>query len=178
VNIREIFHKAFGFCDLFHEEGDPSGSFTGDGIGFYRCKEREMPPQLEPYLAEFDETADLESHPAELKSGDAQMDFDVKAERAKSQAEMKRLLVQPGAQTIQEGVEAYRHELPTLLANRQAHKVIAYRGSKRLAIAETREALLERLKEKGISEATEGLYIKKIRPLDDPPENFHSGHGR
>jgi hypothetical protein len=129
----------------------------------------------EECIAEFDETTHLAPHPAELESGDAVMGFDVKHERAKNEAELVRLLAEPHAETIREGIEAYKRDLPKLLADHQEQNVVAYRGSTRLGIAPTRESLVAQLRKQGIREDEGGLYIKKVRDLDDDDEQVHVG---
>ena len=108
-----------------------------------------MPPQLEEYIAEFDENTFTTSHPADLEGGDAVMEFDIERERAATRDEMQRLLAEPAAETIRQGIEAYKCDLPTLLAKGKDRNVVAYRGEKRLGIAPTRELLLARLEREG-----------------------------
>jgi hypothetical protein len=75
-----------------------------------------MPAQAEKFLAEFDDSSHMESHPAELKSEGAVMEFDVERERAASRADLQQLLAEPAAEVIEQGVEAYKRDLPSTTA--------------------------------------------------------------
>ena len=138
-----------------------------------------MPPQLEEYIADFDENTFEASHPTGLEGEDESMEFNVERERAEGRIEMRRLLAEPTAEIVRQGIEAYKRDLPKLLAKGEEQNLVAYHGEKRLGIAATREVLLTELEKGGILESEPGLYIKKIRrPDDDDNDQIYSGYTR
>ncbi len=130
-----------------------------------------MPPQLEEYVTEFDENTLTPSHPVELEGEDTTLEFDIERERAEGRAEMRRLLAEPAAELVRQGIEAYKRDLPGLLAKGEEQNLVAYHGEKRLGIGATRDVLLAHLEKDGILERDPGLYIKKIRRPDDDDDN-------
>jgi hypothetical protein len=89
------------------------------------------------------------------------------------QAKIQQILGQRKPELIQAGVEAYKRDLPRLLAEKRHGQLVAYRGSEVVASAGTGRRLPKRLAKKGFTDRSE-LFIAGIGPLDidegDEPE--------
>jgi hypothetical protein len=89
------------------------------------------------------------------------------------EAAIQRILGQRKPELIQAGVEAYKRDLPRLLAENRYGQLVAYRGSEVVAFAATDRQLKKRLAKKGFTDRGE-LFITSIAPLDidedDEPE--------
>ena len=138
-----------------------------------------MPPQLEEYIAEFDENTFTTSHPADLEGGDKVWSLTSNANGprpgTKCNAYSPSLLPKP----FGKGSRRIKHDLPTLLAKGKDRNVVAYRGEKRLGIAPTRELLLAQLYRSGGAQSDPDVYIKKIRRPDDGDDmQSYSGQTR
>ena len=89
------------------------------------------------------------------------------------EAEIQRLLAQQKPELIQQGIEAYKRDLPRLLAENRYRQLVAYRGNELVAFGATYRQLTKRLAKKGFTDRGE-LYITCIAPLeideDEDPE--------
>jgi hypothetical protein len=90
------------------------------------------------------------------------------------QAEIERIVAQRNLPLIQEGIEAYKRDLPRLLSENRYRQLVAYRGTEPIAFGRTRRQLRRRLEKKGFTNWGE-LFITSIAPLDvDEDEDFGS----
>ena len=84
-----------------------------------------------------------------------------------------RILAQENPELIQQGIEAYKRDLPRLLAENRYRQLVAYRGNELVAFGTTDRQLRKRLAKKGLTDRGE-LFITSIAPLeideDDDPE--------
>jgi hypothetical protein len=89
------------------------------------------------------------------------------------EAEIQRILAQRKPELIQQGIEAYKRDLPRLLAEKRSGQLVAYRGSELVAFGATDRQLKKRLAKKGFTDRGE-LFIDVVAPLDidedDEPE--------
>ncbi len=97
-----------------------------------------------------------------------------RAERART---MSRLLAGRDAARVNRAIEAYRRDLPRLLSMHRERHVVAYDGDRLVAIAPTRNELMQRLRDAGHVE-THALFFKIVRSLDahDHAEHFDHSH--
>jgi hypothetical protein len=90
------------------------------------------------------------------------------------EAEIQRILAQRKPELIQQGVEAYKRDLPRLLAENRYLQQVAYRGIEQVAIASTRRQLRKKLAKKGFTDWGE-LFVMTIAPLEiDEEDNIES----
>jgi hypothetical protein len=89
------------------------------------------------------------------------------------EAEIQRILAQEKPELIQQGIEAYKRDLPRLLAENRYRQKVAYRGNELVAFGATFRQLRKRLAKKGFTDWGE-LFMTSISPLeideDDDPE--------
>ena len=91
---------------------------------------------------------------------------DVDDRRAKDrEAAIQRILAQRKPELIQEGVEAYKRDLPRLLAENRYRQLVAYRGNEPVAFARSHRQLQKRLTKAGFTDRGE-LFITSIAPLE------------
>jgi hypothetical protein len=91
---------------------------------------------------------------------------DVDDERARDrEAAIPRILAQRKPELIQEGVEAYKRDLPRLLEENRYRQLVAYRGDTPVAFAATHRQLKKRLTKAGFTDEGE-LFIISIAPLE------------
>jgi hypothetical protein len=81
------------------------------------------------------------------------------------EAEIERLVAQRKPELIEQGIEAYKRDLPRLLAERRRGQLVAYRGNELVAFAPTYRRLEKRLAKKGFTDWGE-LFVMSIAPLD------------
>lgn len=87
-------------------------------------------------------------------------------ERARDrQAAIQRILAQRKPDLIQEGVEAYKRDLPRLLAENRYRQLVAYRGDKLIAFAANHRQLKRRLTKAGYTDEGE-LFVTSVAPLE------------
>src|SRR5947199_5875321 len=89
------------------------------------------------------------------------------------EAAIQRILGQEKPELIQQGIEAYKRDLPRLLAENRYRQKVAYRGNELVAFGATFRQLQKRLAKKGFTDRGE-LFMTCIAPLqideDDEPE--------
>ena len=89
------------------------------------------------------------------------------------QSEVERIVAQRKPELIRQGIEAYKRDLPRLLAENRYRQLVAYRGNELVAFGATDRQLEKRLAKKGFTDWGE-LYVDVIAPLeideDDQPE--------
>jgi hypothetical protein len=89
------------------------------------------------------------------------------------EAEIQRIVAQRKPELIQQSIEAYKRDLPRLLAENRLRQKVAYRGNEIVAFGATLRQLHKRLAKKGFTDRGE-LFITSIWPLDidedDDPE--------
>ena len=89
------------------------------------------------------------------------------------EAEIQRILAQRKPELIQQGIEAYKRDLPRLLAENRYRQLVAYRGNELVACGATYRQLQKRLAKKGFTNWGE-LFIESVAPLeideDDEPQ--------
>jgi hypothetical protein len=93
-------------------------------------------------------------------------------------AAVQQILAQQKPELIQQGVEAYKRDLPRLLADNRYLQQVAYRGNELVAIAATWRQLSRKLRQKGL-EAIGELFTITVAPLepdeeDEPPHDVAS----
>ena len=81
------------------------------------------------------------------------------------EAEIQRIVAQQKPELIQQGVEAYKRDLPRLLAENRYRQLVAYRGNELVAFGATYRQLEKRLAKKGFTDWGE-LFVMSIAPLD------------
>jgi hypothetical protein len=81
------------------------------------------------------------------------------------EAEVERIVAQRKPELIQQGIEAYKRDLPRLLAENRYLQQIAYRGNELVAIAATRHQLRKKLAKQGLTDWGE-LFTMTIAPLE------------
>jgi hypothetical protein len=81
------------------------------------------------------------------------------------EAEVQRIVAQRKPELIQAGIEAYKRDLPRLLAEKRRGQLVAYRGNELIAFAATDRQLEKRLARKGFTDWGE-LFVMSIAPLD------------
>jgi hypothetical protein len=81
------------------------------------------------------------------------------------EAEIQRILARQNPELIQQGIEAYKRDLPRLLAENRYRQKVAYRGNELIAFAATFRQLKKRLAKKGFTDWGE-LFMTSIWPLD------------
>jgi hypothetical protein len=81
------------------------------------------------------------------------------------QAEVERIVAQRKPELIQQGIEAFKRDLPRLLAEGRYRQLVAYRGSELVAFGATYHQLQKRLAKKGFTDWGE-LYVDSISPLE------------
>jgi hypothetical protein len=81
------------------------------------------------------------------------------------EAEIKRIVSQRNLPLIEEGVEAYKRDLPQLLSENRYRQLVAYRGSELVAFGSTHRQLRRRLEKKGFTNRGE-LFIISVAPLE------------
>ncbi len=81
------------------------------------------------------------------------------------QAEVERIVAQRKPELIQQGIEAYKRDLPRLLAENRYRQLVAYRGNDLVAFGVSDRQLRRRLAKKGFTDRGE-LFITSIAPLD------------
>jgi len=86
------------------------------------------------------------------------------------EAEIQRILAQQKPELIQQGVEAYKRDLPRLLAENRYLQQVAYRGNELVAVAATRRQLRKQLATKGFTDNGE-LFLTTIAPLEIDEED-------
>ncbi len=96
----------------------------------------------------------------------------ISEDRAARETAIERILSQENHALIQEGIDAYKRDLPRLLEERKLRHKVAYRGSERVAIAPTYGRLHRQLKKKGFSDERE-LFIISVSPLEDEGTGLH-----
>jgi hypothetical protein len=77
---------------------------------------------------------------------------------------IQRMLAGRKPEVIQQGVEAYKRDLPRLLSENRYLQHVAYRGNEMVAIAVTHRQLWKRLRKLGLSDTGE-LYTTVVAPL-------------
>ena len=86
------------------------------------------------------------------------------------EAEIQRILAQQKPELIQQGVEAYKRDLPRLLAENRYRQLVAYRGNELIAFGATDRQLRKRLAKQGFTDRG-GLFITSIAPLQIDEED-------
>ena len=81
------------------------------------------------------------------------------------EAAIQRILAHRKPELIQQGIEAYKRDLPRLLAENRYRQKVAYRGNELVAFGATYRQLQKRLAKKGFTDRGE-LFITSIAPLD------------
>ena len=81
------------------------------------------------------------------------------------EVEIQRILAQRKPELIQQGIEAYKRDLPRLLAENRYRQLVAYRGNELVAFGATDRQLRKRLAKKGFTDWGE-LYVDCVAPLD------------
>ena len=81
------------------------------------------------------------------------------------EAEIQRILAQRKPELIQQGIEAYKRDLPRLLAENRYRQQVAYRGNELVAFGATYRQLQKRLAKKGFTDWGE-LFITSVAPLE------------
>jgi hypothetical protein len=81
------------------------------------------------------------------------------------EVEIQRILAQRNPELIEQGIEAYKRDLPRLLAENRYRQKVAYRGNELVAFGATLRQLKKRLAKKGFTNRGE-LFITCIAPLD------------
>src|SRR5271155_5540871 len=71
------------------------------------------------------------------------------------QAELERIIARRKPELIQQGVEAYKRDLPRLLAENRYLQHVAYRGNDMVAIASTNRKLWKKLRKQGLTDIGE-----------------------
>jgi len=103
------------------------------------------------------------------------VDYDPEFDRLvkEREAEIQRIVARRKPELIQQGVEAYKRDLPLLLAENRYRQKVAYRGNELVAFGATYRQLQKRLVKKGFTDRGE-LFITSIAPLqideDDDPK--------
>jgi hypothetical protein len=119
--------------------------------------------------AEADRPSGMPPQPANsLRGGD--MDINWEQERLNHDKAIEHVLSDRDPRRIEEGIEAYKRDLPQLLRDDKERHVVAYDGSTRVGIAETREQLLTELERKGLADE-KSLFIKIVSSLEDNRED-------
>ncbi len=80
-------------------------------------------------------------------------------------AEVQRIVARRKPELIQQGVEAYKRDLPQLLAENRYLEQVAYRGNELVAFGATDRQLRKRLAKKGFTDWGE-LFVTTIEPLE------------
>jgi len=105
------------------------------------------------------------------------MDVDWEQERLRQDKAIERILAERDPKRVEEGIEAYKRDLPQLLRDDKERYAVAYDGSSRVGIAETRERLLADLKRRGLAN-NKNLFIKIVSSLEDNRETSCSSNLR
>jgi hypothetical protein len=103
----------------------------------------------------------------------AMADPPISEERARRAAAVERLISHENRSLIEQGIEAYKHDLPRLLEARREHHKVAYRGAQQVAIASTYAKLEHLLRKKGFADERE-LFITSISRLEGAEQDSQS----
>jgi hypothetical protein len=88
------------------------------------------------------------------------------------EAEIQRILAQRKPELIEQGIEAYKRDLPRLLAEHRYRQLVAYRGNELIAFGATYPQLRKRLTKKGCTDRGE-LFVTCVAPLEiDEPDDL------
>lgn len=98
------------------------------------------------------------------------MDTDWEQDRLAREKAMGLMLSGRDPRRVEEGIEAYKRDLPQLLGDDKEQYAVAYDGNTQVGIAKTREKLLADLKRKGLGN-NKSLFIKIVSSLEDTKEN-------
>lgn len=98
-------------------------------------------------------------------------------------AEVERIVARRKPELIQQGIEAYKRDLPRLLAENRYRQQVAYRGNELIAFAATTRQLWKKLEKLGFSDMGE-LFMTVVEPpeideddevrSEDPSSDMHS----
>jgi hypothetical protein len=106
-----------------------------------------------------------EDVPDPLDSTRAEYDPELARLYKERELALQRLLAQRKPELIEQGIEAYKRDLPRLLAENRYRQKVAYRGNELVAFGATLRQLKKRLAKKGFTNRGE-LFITSIWPLD------------
>jgi len=81
------------------------------------------------------------------------------------QARIQQILAQRKPELIQQGVEAFKRDLPGLLAENRYRQHVAYRGNELVAIAATSRQLSKKLAKLGFTDMGE-MFTMPVAPLE------------
>ena len=81
------------------------------------------------------------------------------------EAAIRRILARRKPELIQQGIEAYKRDLPRLLAENRYRQEVAYRGNELVAFGATFRQLEKWLAKKGFTDRGE-LFMTSFAPLD------------
>ena len=97
----------------------------------------------------------------------AEVEYDPELARMfkEREAEIQRILARENRELIQQGIEAYKRDLPRLLAENRERQKVAYRGNEIVGFGATFRQLKKRLAKKGFTDWGE-LFMTSIWPLD------------
>ena len=90
------------------------------------------------------------------------------------EAAIQRLLAQEKPELIEQGIEAYKRDLPRLLAENRYRQKVAYRGNELIAFGATFRQLKKRLAKKGFTDRGE-LFMTSIAPLQIDEDDVVEG---
>ena len=100
-------------------------------------------------------------------------DLTLSQERANREAAIECTISRENRTLIEEGIAAYKRELPKLIAARKECQKVAYKGTERVGIAPTYRELERLLKKKGFADERE-LFITSIAPMEGVEQDSHS----
>jgi hypothetical protein len=92
------------------------------------------------------------------------------------EAELERFLARQKPELIQQGIEAYKRDLPLLLAEKRYLNHVAYRGNEMVAIAPTNRKLWKKLEKLGLTDRGE-IFETVVEPLDIDEDDEIQGEG-
>src|SRR5262245_13652663 len=86
-----------------------------------------------------------------MHSTEVEYDPEVARLLKEREVEIQRILAQRNPELIEQGIEAYKRDLPRLLAEKRYRQLVAYRGSKLIAFGATFRQIKKRLAKKGFT---------------------------
>jgi hypothetical protein len=106
-------------------------------------------------------------HPGQRKcKGSDMTKTGLSEDRANRVSAIERIRSKENHALIEEGIEAYKRDLPRLLEERKQHQMVAYRGHEQVALAPTYRKLRRQLERKKLTDESE-LFMIHIAPLEE-----------
>jgi hypothetical protein len=131
---------------------------------------------------EIDEDDDIEGEGSSSSGYLKHVEFDPELDRMMREraAEVERIVARRKPELIRQGIDAYKRDLPRLLAEKRYLHHVAYRGNEMVAIAPTSRKLWKKLEKLGLTDRGE-LFETVVAPpeIDEGDEilgeSFSSG---